>query len=292
MRAVRIFLSSPGDVRAERDAARRVFERVEDNPFLPKFYKSRELYAFQNQTFFLLNRYQQQVELAQQNLFNQNTVADYLFAKDQIFASLTLSAEELNLYQQIYALLNTRVPKPDLVVYLRASVPTLLNRISNRGRDYERSIAPDYLNGLNSLYEQWIENFTLCPVLAVPADDLDFVSHPGHLKLIVQKVQDKLMGKEEVVFEAEEVARAARQTTGTSHALAVLIDLDEGADRIEFGGTVCLAIATADDVASRRSRIVGGREWVRLGAVEMGLDCLRRYLQGLPVYERIDFEKV
>ena len=91
---------------------------------------------------------------------------------------------------------------------------------------------------------------------------------------------------------AEEVARAARKMTGTTHALAVLIDLDEGADRIEFGGTVCLAIATADDVASRRSRIVGGREWVRLGAVEMGLDCLRRYLQGLPVYERIDFEKV
>jgi nicotinamide-nucleotide amidase len=71
----------------------------------------------------------------------------------------------------------------------------------------------------------------------------------------------------------------------------VLIDLDDGADRIEFGGTVCLAIADAADVASRRSRIVGGREWVRLGAVELGLDCLRRYLQGLPVYERIDFEK-
>jgi len=91
---------------------------------------------------------------------------------------------------------------------------------------------------------------------------------------------------------AEEVAQAARRHTGATHALAVLIDLDEGPDRIEFGGTVCLAIATAQDVASRRSRIVGGREWVRLGAVEMGLDCLRRYLQGLPVYERIDFEKV
>ena len=91
---------------------------------------------------------------------------------------------------------------------------------------------------------------------------------------------------------AEAVARAAQQHTGSTHALAVLVDLDEGADRIEFAGTVCLAIATADDVASRRSRIVGGREWVRLGAVEMGLDCLRRYLQGLPVTERIDFEKV
>jgi nicotinamide-nucleotide amidase len=90
---------------------------------------------------------------------------------------------------------------------------------------------------------------------------------------------------------AEAVAAAARQQTGATHALAVLIDLDEGADRIDLGGTICLAIAAAQEVASRRSRIVGGREWVRLGAVELGLDCLRRFLQGLPVYERIDFEK-
>ena len=88
------------------------------------------------------------------------------------------------------------------------------------------------------------------------------------------------------------VARAAQRRSAATHALAVLIDLDEGADRIEFAGTICLAVATERDVASRRSRIVGGRDWVRLGAVEMGLDCLRRYLQGLPVAERIDFEKV
>jgi nicotinamide-nucleotide amidase len=98
---------------------------------------------------------------------------------------------------------------------------------------------------------------------------------------------------EEITTEsAEAVARAAARHTGASHALAVLIDLDEGADRIEFAGTVCLAIASEGGIESRRSRIVGGREWVRLGAVEMGLDCLRRYLHGLPVYERIDFEKV
>lgn len=90
---------------------------------------------------------------------------------------------------------------------------------------------------------------------------------------------------------AETVARAARSQTGATHALAVLIDLDDGPDRIEFGGTVCLAIATERDAASRKARILGGRDWVRLGAVEMGLDCLRRYLQKLPVYERIDFEK-
>ena len=90
---------------------------------------------------------------------------------------------------------------------------------------------------------------------------------------------------------AEAVAQAARRRTGASHALAVLIDLDDGPDKIDFGGTIYLAIATADGAESRRSRILGGREWVRLGATEMGLDCLRRYLQGLPVAERIDFEK-
>jgi nicotinamide-nucleotide amidase len=91
---------------------------------------------------------------------------------------------------------------------------------------------------------------------------------------------------------AEAVARAIRRETGATHALVVLIDIDDGPDRIDIGGTVCLAIATESEVASRRSRIVGGRDWVRLGAVEMGLDCLRRYLLGLPVHERIDFEKV
>ena len=91
---------------------------------------------------------------------------------------------------------------------------------------------------------------------------------------------------------AELAARAARQQSGATHALAVLIEIDEGADRIDLGGTICIAIATEKEVVSRRSRMLGGREWVRLGAVEMALDCLRRYLQGLPVDERIDFEKV
>jgi nicotinamide-nucleotide amidase len=91
---------------------------------------------------------------------------------------------------------------------------------------------------------------------------------------------------------AEQVARAARAQAGASHALAVLIDLDEGADRIDLGGTICIAIATAAETVARRARIVGGRDWVRLGAVELGLDCLRRHLLGLPVAERIDFEKV
>ncbi|HMF47982.1 MAG TPA: deoxynucleoside kinase, partial [Candidatus Saccharimonadales bacterium] len=138
--------SSLAKILAAEFQARTIFEQVEDNPFLAKFYKSRGTYAFQNQTFFLLNRYQQQIELAQQDLFNLNTVADYLFAKDQIFASLTLSAEELNLYQQIYALLNTRVAKPDLVVYLQARPEVLYKRIKKRDKKYERSVTFEYLS--------------------------------------------------------------------------------------------------------------------------------------------------
>jgi nicotinamide-nucleotide amidase len=102
---------------------------------------------------------------------------------------------------------------------------------------------------------------------------------------------DRAIG-EVTVETAATAARAVLAETGSTHALAVLVDLDEGQDRIDFGATICLAIATAREVSSRRARILGGRDWVRLGAVEMGLDCLRRFLQGLPVTERIDFEKV
>ena len=94
---------------------------------------------------------------------------------------------------------------PDLVIYLRASVPTLQRRIAARGRDFESTIDPEYLQKLNDLYEQWITNFSLCPVLTVPTDEMDFVAHNGHLELITQKMGDKLMGKEEVVFSPEEV---------------------------------------------------------------------------------------
>jgi deoxyadenosine/deoxycytidine kinase len=100
------------------------------------------------------------------------------------------------------------LPPPDLVVYLRASVPTLVERISQRGRDYEKEIEPEYLQRLNDLYETWIDTFTLCPVLTVPSDDLDYVAHDSHLDLIVEKIMDKIVGKEEVVFDKDDVARA------------------------------------------------------------------------------------
>ena len=97
------------------------------------------------------------------------------------------------------------LPPPDLVIYLRASVITLSRRIAQRGRGYEREISADYLQKLNLLYDEWIDNFSLCPVLTVPADDLDYVAHPSHLELIVRKIQDKLIGKEVVRFSSEEI---------------------------------------------------------------------------------------
>jgi deoxyadenosine/deoxycytidine kinase len=168
--------------------ARTVFEHVEDNPFLPKFYKSRETYAFQNQTFFLLNRYQQQLELGQLDLFNQNTVADYLFAKDNIFAALTLSAEELKLYQQIYALLNTRVPKPDLVVYLQARPEVLYKRVKKRDKSYERGLTFEYLAEVAQAYNRFFFNYDETPLLVVNTSDIDFVASSKHLADLIKEI--------------------------------------------------------------------------------------------------------
>ena len=168
--------------------ARTVFEKVEDNPFLPKFYKSRETYAFQNQTFFLLNRYQQQMALSQQDLFNQNTIADYLFAKDQIFASLTLTREELNLYQQIYALLNARIPRPDLVVYLQARPEVLYKRVKKRDKKYERNITFEYLAEVASAYNQFFFHYDETPLLVVNTSEIDFVSSSKDLADLIKEI--------------------------------------------------------------------------------------------------------
>ena len=179
--------------------ARTVFERVEDNPFLPKFYKSRETYAFQNQTFFLLNRYQQQIELAQQDLFSQNAVADYLFAKDQIFASLTLSAEELSLYQQIYALLNTRVPKPDLVVYLQARPEVLYKRVKKRDKKYERSVTFEYLGEVAQAYNQFFFHYDETPLLVVNTSEIDFVSSSKDLADLIKEINSMGSGTQHYI---------------------------------------------------------------------------------------------
>src|SRR5436853_2328794 len=130
---------------AKRFAARSVFEIVEENPFLASFYQDRNKYAFQTQLFFLLSRFKQQQELFQQDLFSQATVSDYLFAKDRIFASITLDPNELALYERVYEHFGPRVMKPDLVIYFQARLAVLLARIRKRGRGSEGKFDPESL---------------------------------------------------------------------------------------------------------------------------------------------------
>jgi deoxyadenosine/deoxycytidine kinase len=122
-----------------------------------------------------------------------------------LFLERNMSDRDYRTYRDLYEVLTRFLPPPDLVVYLRASVDTLVTRISMRGRDYEKAIQPEYLTRLNNLYEEWTERFSLCPVLTVPADDLNYVLNDAHLDLIISKIESKLSGKEEVRFETEEI---------------------------------------------------------------------------------------
>jgi deoxyadenosine/deoxycytidine kinase len=185
---------------------------VAENPYLADFYKDMQTWAFHSQIFFLTHRLRAHHQLS---LFPSSAIQDRSVYEDaEIFAhNLFLQGHirprDYLTYRELYQTLIEFLPPPDLVIYLRASISTLAQRIGMRDRDYERAIPADYLNSLNNLYEIWIGDFSLCPVLAVPADDIDYVAHPGHLNLIALKVEEKLTGKEEVVFEPEEVARAA-----------------------------------------------------------------------------------
>jgi len=180
--------TSLAKILANEFQARTVFERVEENPFLGKFYKARETFAFQNQTFFLLSRYQQQMELTQQDLFNQSTVADYLFAKDAIFATLTLSNEELKLYQQIYGLLNARVVKPDLVIYLQARPEVLYKRLKKRDKKYERSVTFEYLSEVAQAFNQFFFRYEETPLLVVNTSEIDFVASSKDLADLIREI--------------------------------------------------------------------------------------------------------
>lgn len=179
--------------------ARLLFERVEENPFLGKFYEDRETYAFQNQLFFLLSRYRQQRGLSQHDLFNQNTIADYLFAKDKIFATLTLSSEELNLYQQVYQLLNPRVPKPDLVVYLQARPEVLYKRVKKRDKSYEKGVTLEYLREVAQAYNQYFFHYDESPLLVVNTSEIDFVSSSKDLADLIKEINNMGSGTQHYI---------------------------------------------------------------------------------------------
>ncbi|HEY3451256.1 MAG TPA: deoxynucleoside kinase [Myxococcales bacterium] len=168
--------------------ARTIFEIVEENPFLANFYGDRQKYAFQTQLFFLLSRFKQQGELFQQELFAQVTVSDYLFAKDRIFASLTLDPNELALYERVFDLMGPRVVKPDLVIYLQARLDVLLGRIKKRGREFERKFDPDYLTGICRAYNDFFFHYSETPLLVVNTSDIDFVGNQAHQESLLNTV--------------------------------------------------------------------------------------------------------
>ena len=177
----------------EAFASRVILEKVADNPFLPKFYTNRSGFAFQTQMFFLLSRYQQQRELAQQELFSQSLICDYLFAKDRIFASVNLDEDELVLYQQIYTLLDQRIPKPDLVIYLQSPTEVLQQRIRMRGRSYEREISRDYIEAVNEAYSYFFYHYNRSPLLVINTNDFDFVRRPEELDVLLKQI-DTMQG--------------------------------------------------------------------------------------------------
>ena len=154
-----------------------ILEPAENNPFLSEFYKDRRKNAFKTQLFFLLNRYQQQLELKQRDLFTASVLCDYTFAKDAIFAHINLSEDEQILYQKIYNLLRANLPKPDLVIYLRADSKILLQRIKKRGFDYERSINQDYLDKLTDAYNKFFLNYHETPLLVADTTSTDYLEN-------------------------------------------------------------------------------------------------------------------
>jgi len=180
------------------------YEAVDDNPYLADFYKDMRLWSFHSQVFFLSRRLRHHREI----LSHPNTVIQdrsvyedaEIFARN-LYMQENMESRDYRTYRELYEVLTQFLPPPDLVIYLRASVPTLQQRITLRGRDYERNIPDEYLERLNSFYEDWIDRFALCPVLTVPADQLDFVKNNSHLELICEKILEKLQGKEVVVFE-------------------------------------------------------------------------------------------
>jgi len=174
--------------------ARCIFEEAEDNPFLSYFYEDRKKYAFQTQIFFLLNRFQQQKELAQLDLFNQVTLCDYLFDKDRIFASINLNDFELALYEQIFHLLNGQISSPDLVIFLQAKPEVLLHRIKSRNILYEKEMDIEYLKTLIEAYNHYFFHYDQTPLLVVDTSEIDFVKRKEDFDQLLREIKQMKKG--------------------------------------------------------------------------------------------------
>ncbi len=169
-----------------------LLEIVEENPFLPRFYEDRARYAFQTQIFFLLSRYRQQRIAVPEALKRSNLISDYLLDKDRIFARLNLQGDEWEMYERLYEILADRTVRPDLVVYLRAQLDTLMGRIAMRDRAFERAMERDYIEELRRAYEAFFSEYDRAPLLVIGTDRLDYVHRPEDLQVVVGAVRTML----------------------------------------------------------------------------------------------------
>jgi deoxyadenosine/deoxycytidine kinase len=191
--------SSLAKILAQKYASRLVKEEVAGNPFLERFYENPRKFAFQTQLFFLLSRYRQQRELAQGDLFEAGLVCDYILAKDKIFALINLEDDEVSLYESIYKLLVSTLPKPDLVIYLQARPEVLLSRVRKRGIAYERNISLDYLRTLSDAYNEYFFHYNETPLLVVNTSEIDFVESPRDLEHLVREVKSVKRGTQHYI---------------------------------------------------------------------------------------------
>jgi deoxyadenosine/deoxycytidine kinase len=179
------------------------YESVADNPYLPDFYADMRQWSFHLQVFFLGHRAQQHLDLWNDPLsaiIDRSIYEDaYIFAR-ALHSMGNLSELDYLSYRKVFDLIVRTLPPPSLLIYLKAPVPVLMERIRRRARDIETGISAEYLSLLESFYDDWLKIFDLCPVLTLKTDDLDFVHKPQHLDLVVERIQDKLSGKEEMVF--------------------------------------------------------------------------------------------
>ena len=178
----------------ERLNAKLVMEKFDENPFLADFYLDPERYAFQTQLFFLLSRYRQQQELRQTEVFHKLVISDYMFVKDRLFASLNLDDKEMSLYDSVAKILEKNILNPDLVIYLQAETPKLMERITLRGRDFEKNMSPDYIDALNQIYNEYFFRYQESPLLIINTNDIDFVHNEEDLEEVIRYIRQPVSG--------------------------------------------------------------------------------------------------
>ncbi len=169
-----------------------LLEVFEENPFLERFYQDRKRYGFQTEIFFLLSRYHQQHDAIPAALASSNLLSDYTFDKNKIFARLNLEGDELTMYERVQEIMATKVPTPNLIVYLRADVDVLMERIALRDRSYERTMDRDYIAALGKAYDQFFAHYALAPVLTIETNALDIVHRPQDLRTVIDCIRAKL----------------------------------------------------------------------------------------------------